>query len=505
MADAAALPLPRAPALPRATPDLIAPLCWAALVVGLACRLFSGMNAPLWFDETFSAVIATQDNIPHLIRWMLQELSGPTYYSMLFAWERIAGDSNVALRLPSLILSIATPLLILWRGHPDRQVRMIWAAATALSVIGFDSATQARPYALLFLLATAQAIAFLRLIDRPDLRRAFLWTGISALMVLTHYHAAVICGLEGIAYLALRPKQAIRTWPALLPLIPMTAWMAFHLPFILSFTNKDTVWYGTLGLDALWLIPSLLTGLAWPGVILLTAMLVSFGHDLVAARRGKAAWPYSAGQTALVACGMAAVALVMGIGFIIPSFTARYILPYVPALLAGVAFWIRRMGKAAPLVAAPMLCLMIGSAAAQLAGYLRNPQDDFRYAFNFEQPSQWIAARGADRLVLLWDNPTAGLNDPDGHLAAVGGYFLRRDGHDIGVTALPWPRRGDPNRLLLDLAGNRPHGAILWAYDASVPGTRGRVHPWAIPHIDPRWQCRDFGRAPITMLACILP
>ncbi|MFC3440974.1 hypothetical protein ACFOKF_07150 [Sphingobium rhizovicinum] len=504
MADAA-LPLPHAPALPRVAPDLITPLCWTALVVGLACRLFSGMNAPLWFDETFSAVIATQPDIAHLVRWMLRELSGPTYYSMLFAWQQVVGDSNVALRLPSLILSIATPLLILWRGYPDRQVRMIWAAVTALSVIGFDSATQARPYALLFLLATAHAIAFLRLIEQPDLRRAFWWTGLSALTVLTHYHAAVICGIQGIAYLAIRPRQAIRTWPALLPLVPMTAWMAFHLPFILSFTNKDTVWYGTLGLDALWLIPSLLTGLAWPGVLLLGAMAASFVHDMIAARRGKAAWPYSAAQTALVGSGLIAVTIVMSMGFLVPSFTARYILPYVPALLAGVAFWIRRMGKAAPLIAAPMLCLMTGSAAAQLAGYVRAPEEDFRYAFNFEQPSQWIAAHGARQLVMLWDSPTAGLDDPDGHMAQVGGYFLRRDGHPMPVTAPPWPRRGDPNRLLLQLAGERPHSAILWAYDASVPGTRGQAHPWAISRIDPRWQCRDFGRAPITVLACVQP
>lgn len=486
-----------------ASVDLLPPLCWAALAVGLACRLFSGIDTPLWFDETFTAAIAAQPTVHALTRWMLTELSGPTYYTLMFVWERIAGDSNVALRLPSLLFSIATPLLILWRGHPDRQVRLLWAAITALSVIGFDSATQARPYALLFLLATAQAIAFLRLIDQPRTDRAFLWTGISALMVLTHYHAAVICGLQGIAYLALCRVRALRTWPAMLPLLPMAAWMAWHLPYIFSFTNTDTVWYGTLGLDSLWLIPSLLTGLAWPGVILLGAMLLSFGHDMVAALRGRARWPYSDGETALVAGGMIAVAIVMGIGFIVPSFTARYVLPYVPALLAGVALWTRRMARLAPIVAAPLLCMMIGSAAAQLAGYIRDPQADFRYAFNFEQPSQWIAQHGADRLVILWDSPTAGLDDPDGHIASIGGYFFRRAGQDIAVTAPRWPRTGDPNRLLTDIANRSPRSAILWAYDASVPGTRGRVHPWRIPRIDPRWQCRDFGSAPITVLACV--
>lgn len=501
----AELALPRAPASRRSQTslNLLPLLCGASLVIGLACRIFSGLDTPLWFDETFSAVIASQDSLHGVVRWMLSELSGPTYYSLLFLWEKIAGNGNIALRLPSLLLSIATPLLILWRGHPDRNVRMLWAAITALSVIGFDSATQARPYALLFLLASVQAIAFLRMMADPRISTTFLWTSICALMVLTHYHAAVICGFQGIAYLALCRGRAIRCWPALLPLVPMAAWMAWHLPFIFSYTQGDVVWYGTLGLDALWLIPSLLTGLAWPGVFLLLAMGASFGFDIIAALRGKAPWPYSAGETALVASGMAAVALVMGIGFIIPSFTARYVLPYVPALLAGVALWTHRMAKHAPMIAAPLLCMMIGSAAAQLVGYIRDPQSDFRHAFNFEQPSRWIAQHRVNRLVVLWDSPTAALDDPDGHMAAVGGFFLRRAGAQVQTSALPWPRTGDPNRLLIDMAGKDGQSAILWAYDASVGGTRGRVHPWRIPTIDPAWQCRDFGRAPITVLACV--
>lgn len=502
MADLS-LPLPAARTPAGSGIDLLPALCWASLALGLACRLFAGIDTPLWFDETFSAAIAGQDSLNGLVRWMMTELSGPTYYSMLFLWERIAGDSNVALRLPSLLFSIATPLLILWRGHPDRQVRMMWAAVTALSVIGFDSATQARPYALLFLLASAQAIAFLRLIDDPRTGKALLWTSLSALMVLTHYHAAVISGLQGVAFLALCRMRAVRTWPALAPLVPMALWMAVHIPFMLSFAKGDTVWYGTLSLDSLWLIPSLLTGLAWPGVLLLVAMLASFAHDLIAALRGRARWPYGAGETALVASGMASLAIVMGIGFILPSFTTRYVLPYVPALLAGVALWTRRMSAPVPMIAAPLLCAMIGSAAAQLAGYVRDPQSDFRYAFNFEQPSAWIAAHGVDRLVVLWDSPTAGLADPDGHIASVGSYFLHRDGLAPQVVSLPWPRHGDPNRLLIDLAGTAPRSALLWAYDASVPGTRGHVHPWHIPRIDPHWQCRDFGRAPITVLACV--
>lgn len=502
MADAA-LPPPRFQFQVQAMPDLVNPLCWTALAVGIACRIFAGIDTPLWFDETFSAVIATQSSLNSLIRFMLTELSGPAYYSMLWGWEKLAGDSNIALRLPSLALSIATPIVILWKGHPDRQVRMIWAAVTALSVVGFDSATQARPYALLFLLATMQSIAFIRLIDDPRLGRAFAWTTLCALTVLTHYHGAVICGLQGVAYVVLCRARALRSWPALLPLVPMALWMGWHIPFVLGFAGGDATWYGTLTLDSLWLLPALLTGLAWPGVILLSAMMGSIGMDLWRTAHGRMRWPYSSGETALVASGMGAIAIVMAVGFVTPSFTSRYILPYTPAMLAAIALWIRRMGHLAPIMTAALLCAMIGSSASQLIGYIRDPQEDFRYAFNFEEPSAWIADQGAERLVFLWDSPTAGLPDPDGHMAAVGGFFLRRSAADVAVRALPWPRRGDPNRQLIQAAGQMRGSAILWAYDASVPSTRGRLHPWRIDRVDPRWRCRDFGRLPIHVVACV--
>jgi hypothetical protein len=488
---------------PAAAIDPLPALFGAALLIGLGCRLFSGLNAPLWFDETFSAEIASQTDMAHLIRWCLGELSGPVYYGSLFLWEKIAGNGDIALRIPSLAASIATPLLILWRGHADVRVLLIWAAIMALCPFTFETATQARPYALLNLLATAQAIAFIGMIGRPTRRSTLLWTSVSALMVLTHYHAAVICGFQGIAYLAICRMRAIRTWPALVPLVPMAIWMAFHLPMLLRFASKDTVWYGLSGPDALWTIPWLLTGQRWAGALLLAAMFTSFlldGHAAIGRRRP---WPYTAGETAAVIGGWASVAVVMGIGFVVPSFSNRYLLPYAPVLLLGIALWTRHMMRFTPLAAAPLLCLMLGSAVSQLGAYVRNPHDDFRYAFNFEAPSRWLAAQGVRRLVLLWDNPTASLPDPDGHIAAVGSFFLRRAQVPVDTIVPSWPRAGNPNLILTNLAGRRRDTAILWAYDASVPGTRGGVHPWRIPRIDPLWQCRDFGRPPIAVLTCV--
>jgi uncharacterized membrane protein len=487
----------------RGTSDILIFLCWLGLAVGILARIFAGISAPLWFDETFSAVIATQEDVRLLVRWMLTELSGPTYYTMLFLWEKLAGDSNFALRLPSLLISIATPLLILWKGHSDRAVRMVWMALMALSGIAVETATQARPYSLMLILGTAQAIAFLRLMDNVTQRNAFVWTSISALAVLTHYHAAILCGIQGAAFLAVNRFKAARTWPALLPLLPMAAWMALHLPFIASFAQKDVAWYNLLDWKVVWLVPSLITGWAWPGVVLLLTMFASMIFDVIHAARQDREWPYSTGETALFGSSLTAMILVIGVGFMVPSFTPRYMLPFLPGLVAGIAFWINRLKARSVIVAVPILCIMTGATIGVLEKNIVKPEDDFRYSFTFQSPSDWIAAHGATRLVMLWDNPTAALNDPDGHLGAVGSYFLRRSGHSISTIVPAWPRSGDPNITLLDAAGNRRDTAILWAYDTDVPGTRGAIHPWKIPQLNPSWHCRDFGKPPIVVLACI--
>jgi hypothetical protein len=483
--------------------DVLPWLVMAAFAIGLANRLLAGLDVPLWLDENFSAEIASQTSLHGLVAWCLNELSGPVYYMTLFLWEKLAGNGNVALRLPSLVFSIAAPLLILWRGHPDRQVRLLWAGITALCLNGVDSATEARPYALLFLLGCGQAILFMRMIREPRRRTALAWTTVSVLMVLTHYHSAVLCGLQGMAYLALCRERAVRTWPALAPLVPMTVWMIFHLPFILRYANADTVWYNLLQPDALWLVPALLMGVAWPGVVLLATMAVTLGLDARAAATGKAPWPYSAPETAVAGSGMLAFAVVMGMGFVFPSFTPRYLLPFMPAVLLGVALWAHRTMRQAPYAGGLLLCMMLGSSTGQLIERVRHPQADYRYSFNLETPSRWFAQRGVTRMVFLWDYPAASLIEP-ARMAAVGSFFLRRDGHRVETIVPPWPRAGeDPNRILIDRAGTDRHSAILWAYDTHIAGTRGILFPGRIPQIDPRWQCRNFGAGANSVLGCV--
>ena len=81
-----------------------------------------------------SSVIATQPTLAGLLKWCLSELTGPAFYMPMWAWEKVAGSSDFALRLPSLVISLATPLAILRFGNRDADLRLWWTVCVLLWV-----------------------------------------------------------------------------------------------------------------------------------------------------------------------------------------------------------------------------------------------------------------------------------------------------------------------------------------------------------------------------------
>ncbi|HEX8532565.1 MAG TPA: hypothetical protein VF662_00190 [Allosphingosinicella sp.] len=474
----------------------------AALIAGLARRALVGWDAPLWLDEAFTAAIAIQPSLAGLLRDCLNELGGPVYYALIWTWEKLFGASNASLRLPSFIFSVATPLLICWRGHPDRMTRLFWASLVALWLPGFYFATEARPYALLFFLATVQIILFLRLLDAPSRARAFTWAAVSALLILTHYHALVVTGLQGVSFLALKRRGALALWPAALLFVPMIAWMSVHLPLHIRFSSPDIAWHQLLSPKSLKAFPDLLLGAGRIAAALFLLVAATTAIDLSRVLFRKARWPYSGHDTIAVASSLAAIAFVYGLGFIRPSFTARYLIPFIPGFLLALAMWLRLWGRRVPLLAWAALLPLLWLASASLVERIRDPEADPRWDFSWQQASADLEAAGAREVIFLWDNPTTALGYEE-LLQRTGGFFFDRAGSSVRVRALILAGRGDvdPNKALVRAAG--PRDALIWAFDARVPHTLATRHPPRISAIDPAWKCRNYGRQNVTILACI--
>ncbi len=452
-----------------------------AAVLALLGRLGSGWATPLWFDETFSAVIASQHGVGALVGWCRDEVGAPAYYMLLWGWAQLVGTDTAALRLLSLLLSVAAPALAWRAGHPDARIRLLWAVLLALWIPAFDYASSARCYALLTLVGVAGAIAYRRLIERPRLWEALAWMSLSCLGVLTHYHYAILAAVQGMLFLALHPRAALRCWPALAPLVPLAAWMTVHLPLLLSFTAGNT-WYSTLGPLQLLVLPtaffgSILLGLAVPVLVL---ALLATG----AARR------LATPDRALAAAGIVALAVTVTIAWATPSFTWRYLTALAPALLFGIAALLAKAGHS---WLAPATLALFGTAAAlAVAADVGNPGANPRYANTLVSPSAWLAPARPRHLGFTWDSSVAALGKRE-RLAEVASYVLRTRGVPVRTIVLTTAGGADPHRDTLALVRADRLDALLWKPEGDL---RTRVNAAFLTSLaQAGWRCRAFGTA----------
>ncbi|HTK36675.1 MAG TPA: glycosyltransferase family 39 protein [Caulobacteraceae bacterium] len=470
-----------------------------AIAASSLLRLVIAGRQPLWLDETWTGAIAAQTSLGAFWRQVYLDVNAPFYYLVMHLWQGLFGLSDVSLRLPSALFGAAAPLAIAFAETPglERAARLTWAALLALWIPGLWLSGDARCYTLLILLCTLQTLAFARLLGRPDLRGAVLWCGVSALAVLTHYHAVIPTALEGLAYLALARGKAVRTWPAALLFLPAAAWMAFHAPRIAAFADPAIAWYRLLRIDRLGRVAAYPIGTPDLALTLLAigAVALVLGYAL---RNRRPAPPRRPTLPLWIAFGLALLgaAIVVGLGFLRPSFTDRYLVPFVPALLLGVALATQALSRRLALTYAVVVAAAAGFVVPWAWTEMRS---GWRY-YNWEQASQDLMRGRPERLVFVWDHPASRILEPD-QLEAVGGFFFRRAGQPVAVRSVTLAADVDPNPILA-AAAKGPRTAIIWAYDRGVLGAAARRFVPRLSELDPTLVCRNYARGSVGVLAC---
>ena len=493
----------------RLSEGAVVAAAWLVLVLSVPWKLTLDHGGPLWLDEGWTAAVVGAPTTAAFGRQLYWDVNPPAYFVMLRGWTALFGGSDSALRGLSLLASLLTPFVVALAPGTGlrRDERLAWAAVLAVWLPELIFAHEARGYAVLMLEEAGAGVLYLQLLQRPTSGRAWAWAAVSCLAMLTHYHAAVIAGLEGAALLALRPRAALRAWTAALAFLPWAAWAALHASRVLQYARPEFAWYGVeRGADPAFDAAAYLAGgrLLWEGGLALAAAAAAVTACGGSLERGQP--PSASRRLAWIlpaACLLGAALIVAG-GYLRASFTERYLLPFGPGALLGAVLLVRVVSARA---AGWTLPLLLGTAvAAGEIGLLRHDAFD-RRDLNYETASAWLAPSHPQRLVFLWDNPTARVLTP-GQSEALGGVFLARAGLGVRIDALTLPPGADANAALLSAGGagpGKPAAALLWVWDYKVAGTLANDADVRIDDLGRDRECRRFAQGSLGVVACRAP
>lgn len=163
-----------------------------------------------WVDELHSAW-CVWDSLSDVFPRASVGHQSPFYFFGLWFWKQAVGESEVALRMSS-VLAVAASCVVLTAGV-GRWTRSLVAGATAGLVMAMESntlffGTELRPYAFVILFSSIALVCFLRLVvvaSRHEDRRA--WVGLVVAILL-----AVLCQPTAIGVLAWLPLVLFGVW-----------------------------------------------------------------------------------------------------------------------------------------------------------------------------------------------------------------------------------------------------------------------------------------------------
>lgn len=200
----------------------------AGVVVALVLRLLFLQGKSLWLDEALSLRVA-QAGPAAWLAGSVERYHPPLYFWLLSYWLPL-GDSELMLRLPSVLLGVAS-VYLLYRvgqalGGTAVGLTTLWLAALSPLLVWY--AQEVRSYSLVTFLGVLGLYALVRLADRPWAGWWLLLAAAMAAALYAHYTAALLMLLQ-VAFLVL--LLARRRLQALTVLYWLLAWVVAALAY----------------------------------------------------------------------------------------------------------------------------------------------------------------------------------------------------------------------------------------------------------------------------------
>lgn len=223
---------------------------WAITIFGLLLRLlFINKAEGLWNDEYVSWFVASQPFTNGFIESVKSQCHMPFYYLYLKFFMLLFGQSDLLLRLTSVLAgTISIPVMYLVGKEKDKQTGIFTAILTALSSFLIYYSQEVRFYSILFLFSALSLLFTIRVLKKQN-NYNFIGLIISNLLILITHTIGFVYVFFNIVILSILlfktyKKQIIKLWAILAILFICTT------PLIIKIftTQSFSQWWGKFSL-----------------------------------------------------------------------------------------------------------------------------------------------------------------------------------------------------------------------------------------------------------------
>ena len=149
-------------------------------LLALVVRLLGIASRPIWYDEAF-AVLFSEKGLKAMLAGTLTvdpggaaaDIHPLAYYSLLWGWMKVFGESLVSVRMLSILLGVGVVILaylLLRSMFADERLALVGALGVALAPFLVHYSQEIRMYVLLALSLTAATWAFWQGLHSPKVR-----------------------------------------------------------------------------------------------------------------------------------------------------------------------------------------------------------------------------------------------------------------------------------------------------------------------------------------------
>ena len=180
------------------------------LLLASATRFYQVDTRSLWEDEGWTLLLS-EGSAAEIVQTMAFDQHPPLYFLMIGYWRDLTGDTELALRSLSVLMSILSVAAIYQCGKTlfNAEVGIIAALLLAIWDFSIDVAQDARQYTLLTLLIILMVTFYFRYLRNPTRWNGMAWLLFSIAALYTQYMAGVVLAVMGIHALLFTPRPRL--------------------------------------------------------------------------------------------------------------------------------------------------------------------------------------------------------------------------------------------------------------------------------------------------------